>query len=142
MVRFQLIDHDCWERWDEQNRLHIDVKFDHETTREITRQLCNGRDPINLEAAFLILEYNIRKDTLRFYHAALQEIDPKTGEPVDYPYGNETWVNDITLPLNEDERNYIKGNLPTILAQIEANEEYKRSLPPPEKSEWDYDYLR
>ncbi len=144
MVRFTLVDKESWDRWwvrwDPEKKIYLCAEFDEPTNREITNQMCNGDAPDFLRACCIELEYNVTTETLRICDAALQQFDPKTGKDTDdRPFGNDEWVEAITLPMNQDEVNYIKEHLEEIIAQIEENE---RNAPPYEESEWDYDYLR
>ncbi len=144
MVRFTLVEKDSWcrwwETWDPKKSLYLAAEFDEPTNREITKQMCGGNESDFLQACCIELEYNVTTETLRISDAALQEFDPATGENIEVrPFGNEQWVDAITLEMNQEEVDYIKAHLDEILAQIEENEQNRA---PYEPSEWDDDYLR
>ena len=121
MVRFKLSNPHCWSSWAAGEKLCIWVEFDEETNKELTTQMCEGNPQDDLRACNVQLVYNVKEETLKILDAALEEFDPATGEPLDAPFGNPDWVEEITLEMNQDEVSFIRENLEMICSQIAEN---------------------
>ncbi len=142
MIRFQLVDPECWERSLDGNHIYVSAEFDAQTNQVITDQMCHGKAPEDWRACWIELVYDVQADALAFWDAAIEEFCLEDGVSYAKPFGNPTWVEAITLAFHDDEVRYVRERLDEILAQIDKNEELAKNTPPEPESEWDDDYLR